>query len=104
MSVNSSDPNAHRATRPGKHGAMPSAPGRTPPAKRGATARAARSTPRVGNPRLTPAPPTPTTRAATSPTGRDITSYHAPLAWIGDAVAEDVLIEVIDGRFASVTP
>jgi formiminoglutamate deiminase len=37
-------------------------------------------------------------------TGRAVTSFHAPLAWIGDAVADNVLIEVIDGRFASVTP
>jgi formiminoglutamate deiminase len=127
MSMNSRDPNAHRATPHSKRGATPItlgttppderdttppvALGATPPSKRGATppvegatSRAARSTPPAGNPRVTPAPPTPTIRDATSPTGRNVTSYHAPLAWIGDAVAEDVLIEVIDGRFASVTP
>jgi formiminoglutamate deiminase len=30
--------------------------------------------------------------------------FHAPLAWVAGAVAADVLIEVVDGRFAAVTP
>jgi formiminoglutamate deiminase len=33
-----------------------------------------------------------------------VTSYHAEHAWLGEALASDVLIEVVDGRFAAVTP
>jgi formiminoglutamate deiminase len=36
--------------------------------------------------------------------GDTVTTYHAPLAWIDDAVADDVLIEVVNGRFTTVTP
>jgi formiminoglutamate deiminase len=31
-------------------------------------------------------------------------TFHAPLAWVDGAVARDVLIEVVEGRFAAVTP
>jgi formiminoglutamate deiminase len=33
-----------------------------------------------------------------------VTSYHAEHAWLGPALASDVLIDVVDGRFAAVTP
>jgi formiminoglutamate deiminase len=33
-----------------------------------------------------------------------MSTYHAAFAWLGDAVAADVLIEVTDGRFGAVTP
>jgi formiminoglutamate deiminase len=33
-----------------------------------------------------------------------VSAYHAEHAWLGQAVASDVLIEVVDGRFAAVTP
>jgi formiminoglutamate deiminase len=33
-----------------------------------------------------------------------VTLYHAEHAWLGQALASDVLIEVVDGRFTAVTP
>jgi formiminoglutamate deiminase len=33
-----------------------------------------------------------------------VTLYHAEHTWLGQALASDVLVEVVDGRFATVTP
>ena len=33
-----------------------------------------------------------------------MTAYLLERAWVGDAVRDDVLVEVVDGRFALVEP